>query len=90
MIEYNNPLSSDLTEEIKQRIDTLKEFLDDHRYDPSEIYQDEEFLQELKDIPDPKKDPYDIIKDFLYILDTMGKLYCVFIVLFIDLYKQLA
>lgn len=49
----------------------LLAFLEDHRYDPAEIY-DEEFLDEIKDIPDPKSDPIQIVNDFLEILHTLG------------------
>ncbi|CAH0384189.1 unnamed protein product [Bemisia tabaci] len=52
----------------------LLAFLEDHRYDPAEIY-DEEFLDEIKDIPDPKSDPIQIVNDFLEILHTLG-LWC--------------
>nr|CAD7269744.1 unnamed protein product [Timema shepardi] len=48
-----------------------REFLDDHRYDPSELYEDE-FLEELQGIPDPKIDPQSILSDFLDVLHTLG------------------
>lgn len=51
---------------------TAVEFLEDHRYDPSEIYE-EEFVDDIKDIPSPKRDPNSIIEDFQNILHTMGK-----------------
>lgn len=46
-------------------------FLRDHRYDPTEIYNDE-FLEDIQKIPDPKQEPCSMIEDFLYILRTLG------------------
>lgn len=51
---------------------TAVEFLEDHRYDPSEIYE-EEFVDDIKNIPSPKQDPSSIIEDFKNVLHTMGK-----------------
>lgn len=48
------------------------EFLDDHRYDPSEIY-DEEFLEDFINIPNPKQDPFNLLNNFRQILKSMGK-----------------
>lgn len=48
-----------------------KRFLEDHRYDPFEIYA-EEFRDELEVVPDPKTEPFAIYEEFLYILRTMG------------------
>lgn len=49
----------------------VKEFLDDHRYDPYEIYEDE-FKDDLQGVPDPKIEPLSIIDEFLYILRNLG------------------
>lgn len=49
-----------------------KVFLDDHRYDPFEIY-DDEFRDELQNVPDPKIEPLEMIQDFLYILHRLGE-----------------
>lgn len=46
-------------------------FLKDHRYDPSEIYQ-EEFLEDIQKIPDPTEKPCEIVEDFLHVLRTLG------------------
>ncbi|XP_015125778.1 endoribonuclease Dcr-1 [Diachasma alloeum] len=46
-------------------------FLDDHRYDPTEIYQDE-FLEDIQKIPDPTEKPQEMLQDFLTILETLG------------------
>lgn len=43
----------------------------EHRYDPFEIYSDE-FEDELKSIPDPKKEPIECIDQFLSVLDEFG------------------
>nr|CAD7399754.1 unnamed protein product [Timema cristinae] len=62
---------STLDETLEQVIMGAREFLDDHRYDPSELYEDE-FLEELQGIPDPKIDPQSILSDFLDVLHTLG------------------
>lgn len=46
-------------------------FLDDHRYDPTEIYQDE-FLEDIQKIPDPTAKPREMLQDFSIILETLG------------------
>ncbi|KNC21436.1 Endoribonuclease Dcr-1 [Lucilia cuprina] len=51
---------------------TRKAFLTDHRYDPFEIYSTDEFLEELKDIPDPKKEPLEFLDIMLQVLLEMG------------------
>ncbi|XP_075148746.1 endoribonuclease Dcr-1 [Haematobia irritans] len=51
---------------------TRKAFLNDHRYDPFEIYCTDEFLEELKDIPDPKKEPLEFLDTMLQVLQEMG------------------
>ncbi|KAM7363685.1 endoribonuclease Dcr-1 [Cochliomyia hominivorax] len=51
---------------------TRKAFLTDHRYDPFEIYSTDEFLEELKDIPDPKKEPLEFLDIILQVLLEMG------------------
>ncbi|KAK9499033.1 hypothetical protein O3M35_003549 [Rhynocoris fuscipes] len=71
IVECGNPEQCELSEQLEKEINSVLEFLNDHRYDPSEIY-DDSFSDELKDVPDPKKDPQLIIDDFLDILHTMG------------------
>lgn len=60
-----------LHEELIGLIEQCKEFLSEHRYDPSEIY-DEEFLEEFRDIPDPKELPLTLLNNYLDILDDLG------------------
>ncbi|XP_061400920.1 endoribonuclease Dcr-1 [Musca vetustissima] len=51
---------------------TRKAFLNNHRYDPFEIYCTDEFIEELKDIPDPKKEPLEFLETMLQVLMEMG------------------
>lgn len=61
---------------IKTMIKSLTDFLNDHKYEPASIYgDDEEFGEELKQIPNPKIEPLRLIADFLNVLKTMGP-YC--------------
>lgn len=60
--------------QLSQQIEEALFFLNDHRYDPFEIY-DEEYREDLQGIPDPKIDPLSIMKEFLEILRTLGP-YC--------------
>ncbi|EDW43244.1 endoribonuclease Dcr-1 [Drosophila sechellia] len=53
-------------------LNTHKSFLLDHRYDPYEIYGTDQFMDELKDIPDPKVDPLNVINSLLVVLHEMG------------------
>ncbi|XP_058811956.1 endoribonuclease Dcr-1 [Topomyia yanbarensis] len=57
---------------LKELVLTQMTFLEDHRYDPCEIYEDDEFVEELKNIPDPKSDPLKFLNEFLTVLDEMG------------------
>lgn len=57
-------------------VQSLTNFLNDHKYEPASIYgDDEEFGEELKQIPNPKCEPLQLIADFLDVLKTMGP-YC--------------
>lgn len=60
-----------LQEQLKNKVELIKQFLNDHRYDPSEIYEDE-FVEELKYIPDPKTQPLQLLDEFLNVLEDMG------------------
>nr|CAD7589801.1 unnamed protein product [Timema genevievae] len=71
VVECAPHMPSTLDETLEQVIMGAREFLDDHRYDPSELYEDE-FLEELQGIPDPKIDPQSILSDFLDVLHTLG------------------
>ncbi|KAH8251672.1 hypothetical protein KR038_004350 [Drosophila bunnanda] len=53
-------------------LNTHKSFLMDHRYDPYEIYGMDQFMDELKDIPDPKLEPLNVIDSLLAVLHEMG------------------
>lgn len=56
---------------LRDVITAKKQFLLEHRYDPFEIYSDE-FEDELKAIPDPKKEPLDCLEQLLDILNEFG------------------
>lgn len=72
LLECDIRTKDDLDEHILEEVQDTVEFLKEHRYDPSEIY-DGELLEELKAVPDPTEEPLNIIKDFLDVLNTMGK-----------------
>lgn len=61
-----------MDEVVLREVSNTVNWIKDHRHDPSEIY-DDEFLEDLKKIPDPNIDPLKIIDDFLDVLETMGK-----------------
>uniref|UniRef100_A0A1B6DKN5 ribonuclease III n=1 Tax=Clastoptera arizonana TaxID=38151 RepID=A0A1B6DKN5_9HEMI len=71
VVECRNYAGAELSEIIYDQIEPTLQFLEEHRYDPSEIYEDE-FSEEITNIPDPKQDPFDIIRNFKHILKTMG------------------
>lgn len=72
LLQCGLPEKNLLTEYIKTVIAEQKEYLKDHRFDPAEIYGDEEYLEELKAIPDPTIEPLQFFEDFLFILDELG------------------
>jgi hypothetical protein len=71
VVECSLPTPGSLDELLENHITCALAFLTDHRYDPSEVYEDE-FQEELKGIPDPKIDPQKILNDFLDVLHTLG------------------
>lgn len=71
LVEYEVTEMTALQKDLLSIIETAKEFLFDHRYDPSEIYN-EQFEEELKDIPDPKEQPLQLLNDFVEILTDLG------------------
>ena len=75
VVECSLPTPGVLDEVLESQISCALAFLTDHRYDPSEVYEDE-FQEELKGIPDPKIDPQNILNDFLDVLHTLGILAC--------------
>nr|CAH7717562.1 unnamed protein product [Callosobruchus chinensis] len=60
-----------LHDEIKAIVSRTIDFLTEHRFDPSEIY-DDDLLEEFKEVPDPKETPLQLLNDFLEILEDMG------------------
>lgn len=78
IVVCKNPTTCDLAIKLEECVVEARKFLEDHRYDPFEIYE-EEFADELQRVPDPKLDPMDMIQDFLDILHTLGKIYFTFI-----------
>ncbi|XP_063705227.1 endoribonuclease Dcr-1 [Culicoides brevitarsis] len=72
LLQCAPPEMNEMTECIRNMILCQKSFLMDHRFDPSEIYSDEEYLEELKAIPDPKIQPLEFLDKFLFILDELG------------------
>lgn len=71
MVEYPKTEKEELHSTIENYILHAIEFLRDHRHDPTEIYT-EEFLEDIKKIPDPTEKPFEMMQDFLHILDTLG------------------
>ncbi|CAD6994431.1 unnamed protein product [Ceratitis capitata] len=62
----------ELSAVLEEIICTRKAFLTDHRYDPFEIYSTDEYIEELKDIPDPKEEPMGFLETMLLVLYEMG------------------
>lgn len=71
MLGYKIEERKDEERYLRECTDVTMEFLHDHRYDPTEIYS-EEFLEDIKKIPDPTEKPCEMIREFLYILETLG------------------
>nr|XP_034838755.1 endoribonuclease Dcr-1 [Maniola hyperantus] len=79
IVEYNPKLSSeDLPEPyveldgyMRCTVNAALDFIEEHRYDPSEIYGDDMY-EEFANIPDPTAEPKHILKQFLYVLDQLG------------------
>lgn len=71
MLAYKIDNKKDVENYIRECTEFTMDFLKDHRFDPFEIYS-EEFSEEIKKIPDPTKKPYEMILEYLYILETLG------------------
>lgn len=56
---------------LQDLIKTQLAFLQDHRFDPSEIYSGE-FLEEIQSYSDPKAEPLDLLREYLQVLDELG------------------
>ncbi|XP_068627369.1 endoribonuclease Dcr-1 [Battus philenor] len=61
----------DLDEFMRATVQDAMDFINEHRYDPSEIYGDD-LYEEFMNIPDPTMEPKQIFHQFLYILDELG------------------
>lgn len=71
LVECSSYIPPSLETRIKIQINRCRDFLKDHRFDPSEIY-DDEFLEELKQMPCPTEQPLTLLDEFLDILEDMG------------------
>ncbi|KAK5639662.1 hypothetical protein RI129_012154 [Pyrocoelia pectoralis] len=61
-----------LQEKLEKIVLDALEFMDDHRFDPTEIYADESYLGELLVMPDPKSKPKEMLLEFLDVLRDLG------------------
>lgn len=71
IVECPKNIPLPLQDRIKATILKSEIFLNDHRFDPSEIY-DDELLEEFKQVPDPKEQPLNLFHDFIDILEDLG------------------
>ncbi|OAD58870.1 Endoribonuclease Dicer [Eufriesea mexicana] len=71
VVEYTKSEKGELHTTIENYILHAIDFLRDHRHDPTEIYN-EEFYEDIQKIPDPTEKPFEMMQDFLYILDSLG------------------
>ncbi|XP_043263545.1 endoribonuclease Dcr-1 [Colletes gigas] len=71
VVEYSECEKGELHNTIENYTLHAIEFLRDHRHDPTEIYS-EEFYEDIQKIPDPTEKPFQMMQDFLLILDTLG------------------
>ncbi|XP_046976248.1 endoribonuclease Dcr-1-like isoform X1 [Vanessa cardui] len=61
----------ELEDYMKETVNHALQFINEHRYDPTEIYG-EDMYEEFKNIPDPTIEPKNIFTDFLYVLEQLG------------------
>ncbi|XP_043278022.1 endoribonuclease Dcr-1 isoform X2 [Venturia canescens] len=72
IIEYDEKgEKTDLEKSLEDCALHALDFLKDHRYDPSEIYN-EQFFEDIQKIPDPTEKPCELVEDFLCVLRTLG------------------
>ncbi|KAJ8664854.1 hypothetical protein QAD02_006516 [Eretmocerus hayati] len=71
LLEYKIEERKKAEDDVREWTNSVISFLKDHRYDPTEIY-DEEFLEDIKKIPNPTEKPFEMIEEFLHILETLG------------------
>nr|AFX89032.1 dicer 1 [Mayetiola destructor] len=64
-------INCEVSQFLRDVITSKKQFLLEHRYDPFEIYSDQ-FEDELRAIPDPKKEPLDCLEQLLDVLNEFG------------------
>ena len=58
-------------EEVRRLLASVRAFLDNHRYDPVEVYG-EEYREFCLGVPDPKKQPVAILDNIETVLDELG------------------
>lgn len=58
-----------MEQEITSRIIQLKDYLQDHRYDPTEYFGEQDYL---KDIPNPCQDPLELLDEYIQIIQNFG------------------
>lgn len=51
------------------RIHGLKDFLSEHRYDPTEYYGEQDYL---KEIPNPCEEPMNLLEEYIQIVENFG------------------
>ncbi|XP_038220360.1 endoribonuclease Dcr-1 [Zerene cesonia] len=56
---------------MRDTINEAMEFINEHRYDPTEIYG-EELYEEFMNIPHPTIEPKQLFHQFLFVLDELG------------------
>lgn len=71
VLQYAPPTECEVTKLLRELILTRKTFLQEHRFDPTEIYRDQ-FQDEIKGIPDPKIEPLEFLDEYLQVLDELG------------------
>ncbi|KAF5270919.1 hypothetical protein FQR65_LT05386 [Abscondita terminalis] len=72
LVECEKMVVSQLQIQLETIVLEALQFVEDHRFDPSEIYDDEFYLEELEKVPDPKDRPKQLLLDFLEILKDLG------------------
>ena len=58
--------------EVRRLLASVRAFLDDHRYDPIEVYG-EGYREFCAGVPDPKKQPISILDNIEKVLDELGE-----------------
>lgn len=66
-------VADSVEESVRQLLAHAKSFINNHRYDPVEVYG-EEYREFCVDVPDPKKQPITIFDNFESVLNELGKL----------------